>query len=244
MFSRAILDAIKAHAAATPEVEVCGIVTADGYEQHENLHETPETHFRMSDAVAERVALGEVLAIVHSHTNHGLDHPSIEDQRQALAMGIPWGLVVIRHGVVQEPFFWGEGVAPLPVMPRDFRWGPEGTDGRGDCLALVRAWYRDHRGLIIPDTPRDKTWEEEIPEAYVEGWQREGFRRIGEDQLRPGDALLFSLQSSKWLPNHAAIYLGDEMILHHLAGRLAERGPFSFARRSLVMCLRPPERAA
>lgn len=240
MFSPEILRAIQLHAEATPEVEICGLITAAGYEPQPNIHETPETHFRMEDAVAERIALGEVRAVVHSHTATGFDHPSIEDQQQAIAMGIPWGLTVVRAGVAGTPFFWGEGVPHLPILPRDFRWGPEGTDGKGDCFALVRSWYRENRGLEIPDQPRDRTWEQEMPEAYVEGYRRQGFRPVPMENLQPGDALLMSINSAKWCPNHAGIYLGGEMVLHHLFNRLAERCTLSFLRRSIVVCLRPP----
>jgi proteasome lid subunit RPN8/RPN11 len=241
MFDRAIIDAIKEHAASSLDREVCGLVTAAGYEPQENRHPEPEMNFEMGREAAERIAAGEVLAVVHSHTERGYDHPSIMDQEQALAMAVPWGLCIIRGGTPSEPFFWGEGVPPQPFLPRDFRWGPEGTDGRGDCFALVRAWYAARRGLVIPDVPRDETWESEMPDAYVLGWQRAGFQRVPITDLQPGDGVLMAINSRRAAPNHAGIYLGDEMILHHLLNRLAERTPIGFLHRSIVACLRPPE---
>lgn len=241
MFAPEILAAIQAHAMEDPSVEACGIITAAGYEPQQNVHETPETHFRMVTAVAERIAAGEVLAVVHSHTEQGLPYPSLEDQRQAIAMGIPWGLCIIRHGAPGTPFFWGEGVPRPPLMPRDFRWGPSGTDGGGDCFALIRDWYLQERGLDLPDVPRDETWDETMAQAYVEGWKREGFKPAPLDQLRPGDALLMAINGPMSRPNHAGIYLGGDMMLHILRNRLAERTPMGFWRPSIVMGLRPPE---
>lgn len=240
MFSPEIRAAIRAHAAEDVEVECCGIITAEGYEPQQNVHETPDTHFRMTLEVAERIAAGEVLAVVHSHTSDGFDHASIEDQQQALAMGIPWGLCLIRHGAPQEPFFWGEGVETPPLMPRNFRWGPSCDDGGGDCYALVRDWYALHGGLILPDVPRDQTWDRVAPASYVDGWKREGFRPAPFEDLRVGDALMMAINGPASMPNHAGIYLGGDMILHILRNRLAERAPLGFWMRSIVMALRPP----
>jgi cell wall-associated NlpC family hydrolase len=39
--------------------------------------------------------------------------------------------------------------------------------------------------------------------------------------LLPGDCFLMQVASP--VPNHAAVYLGDGLILHHLQGRLSSR---------------------
>jgi cell wall-associated NlpC family hydrolase len=41
------------------------------------------------------------------------------------------------------------------------------------------------------------------------------------EDMQPGDAILMSIETSGL--NHVAIYLGDQMILHHLRGRLSSR---------------------
>lgn len=244
MFSPDILAAIMAHAMEDPTHESCGLITAAGYEPQPNIHETPETHFRMGQDAAARIAAGEVLALTHSHTEQGYPYPSVEDQRQAMAMSIPWGLCIIEHGAPQTPFFWGEGVPRPPLMPRNFRWGPSCSDGGGDCFALVRDWYAEHMALELPEIPRDENWDEDIGNAYVEGWKREGFRPAPFEDLRQGDALLMAINGPASRPNHAAIYLGGDMMLHILRNRLAERAPMGFWRPSIIMALRPPGRAA
>ena len=40
-------------------------------------------------------------------------------------------------------------------------------------------------------------------------------------EVQPGDLILMNLVSP--VPNHAAIYLGDQQILHHVQGRLSSR---------------------
>ncbi|RVT96253.1 phage tail protein [Rhodovarius crocodyli] len=240
MFSADIIAAIKADAATRYPKESCGIVTARGYEPQPNLSDEPEAFFVMPRCVAARAAAGEVLAVVHSHNENGFDHPSRADQEQCLAMGIPWGLVLVVNGKPGEPFFWGEGVARPPIMPRDFRWGPSGTDGCGDCFALVRDWYALEMGLEIPDVARDQDWELDDKMAYVDGYKRAGFTHVGEEQIQRGDGLLFSFGSPKRTPNHAGVYLGDGTILHHKRNCLVQRESLGFLRASLVAVLRPP----
>ena len=59
---------------------------------------------------------------------------------------------------------------------------------------------------------------------YLDNFAKEGFYPIPLEELQYGDAILMQLESS--LPNHAAIYLGDQLILHHLQKRLSSRDVF------------------
>lgn len=247
MFEPRVLDAIQRHALSTWPQECCGVVTSAGYEPLANLHETPETNFRLAPEIDERVAAGEILAVVHSHPLLSPDEPtwpSMADQQQQLAMGIPWGLCVVRNPEWAElPFFWGEGIPAQALMPRDFRWGPTGSDGKGDCFALLRDYYRQHLGLEIADVPRHADWiNDDGPNLYLEGIRQAGFTPIAMDELREHDAILMALLSSG-RPNHAGIYLGNGFILHHLQNRMATREGFHHWRRGAVMYLRPPAAA-
>lgn len=243
MFHPSLLDEIQRHARSRYPEEACGVVTAAGYEALSNLHPEPTRAFRLPPETDERIAAGEILAVVHSHPLTAPEDPtwpSVADQQQQLAQAIPWGICVC-HGpdLAEPPFFWGEGIPEVPLEPRDFRWGPAGTDGRGDCFALVRDWYRLERGLVIPDVPRAPDWLDTGPNLYLEGLARHGFQAITQEELRAGDALLCALQSGG-RPNHAAIYLGAGYIFHHMQNRLSAREPYERLRRGAVMFLRPP----
>lgn len=242
MFDPAIIEAIRQDAMARLPHEACGLVVAgEGYVPLPNIHPEPERFFEMPLEASERIAAGGVLAVVHSHNDEGYDHPSADDQQGQIDHAIPWGLVVCRDGVPGVPFFWGDGIE-IPLMPRDFRWGPAGTDGKGDCFALVRDWYRTHRGILIPETPRDEAWQQDDPQAYEKGWFAAGFTPVGEGDLQPGDGILFSIRSAG-RPNHAGVYLGDGYILHQVQGRLARREPMGDWQRCACRWLRPPETA-
>ena len=48
-----------------------------------------------------------------------------------------------------------------------------------------------------------------------------GFAPVEMSALRPHDVILLRVAAP--VPNHAAIYLGDQVMLHHLQGRLSSR---------------------
>ena len=56
---------------------------------------------------------------------------------------------------------------------------------------------------------------------YLDNFKREGFHEIKEEELQFGDALLMQIESP--VPNHAAIFLGENLVLHHVQGRLSSR---------------------
>ena len=53
-------------------------------------------------------------------------------------------------------------------------------------------------------------------------WAETGFRELREDEeLQRGDFLLMAIAARE--ANHCAVYIGDQLILHHLQGRLSSR---------------------
>jgi cell wall-associated NlpC family hydrolase len=55
----------------------------------------------------------------------------------------------------------------------------------------------------------------------MENFAQAGFSPVDASDLQTGDCFLMQVASS--VPNHAAVYLGDGLILHHLQGRLSSR---------------------
>ena len=96
-------------------------------------------------------------------------------------------------------------------------------------------------GLQLSDyNRRDKFWERG-ENLYLDNFHREGFHKVQFDELQYGDALLMQLDSK--LPNHAAIYLGDQQILHHIQGRLSSRDVLGgYYIKSTAMVLRHESR--
>lgn len=196
--------------------ECCGlIIVVKGrkrYRPCKNLAETPDEHFILDPldyAAAED--LGEVVAVVHSHPKSN-PAPSQADRVACEKSGLPWYIV---NPLTEQ---WGycepEGFE-LPYVGREFSFGIV------DCWTLVRDYYQREYGIALHDYDRRDGFWLRGENMYVDNLPNEGFRPIPVDDVQPGDLILMQLVSP--LPNHAAIYLGDQIILHHIQNRLSSR---------------------
>ena len=88
----------------------------------------------------------------------------------------------------------------------------------------MRDWFRSERGVLLPNFARFDDWWKRGENLYLDNFSRVGFEVVNFADLRnllPGDCFLMQVASP--VPNHAAVYLGDGLILHHLQGRLSSR---------------------
>jgi proteasome lid subunit RPN8/RPN11 len=227
---------ILAYAQACDPKEMCGVIhVVKGRKRFyacSNIAATPDEHFVMDPAdYAAAEDLGEIVAVVHSHpTTRPV--PSAADQISCNNTGLPW---VIVNPKTEE---WGQ------CEPKDFELpyvGREFAFGVVDCYSLCRDWYKHEMGLELDDFPRrDRFWERG-ENLYLNSYSSQGFRRIPFEDLAYGDAILMQLGSE--LPNHAAIYLGDQQILHHVQGRLSSRDVYGgYYVKSTAMVLRHESR--
>ena len=216
MLPPSITAQILAHAKEESPKECCGLVAVvkgkRRYFPCANLANTPDEHFVLDSADYAAVEdKGEIVAVIHSHptTNH---NPSPADRVACEQSGLPW------HIVNPNTENWGycepEGFE-LPYVGREF------SHGVVDCYSLCRDWYKRELQLELRDYPRRDQWWEQGENLYLENFEKEGFSQIPIEDLQRGDALLIQLASP--VPNHAAIYLGDQLILHHVQGRLSSR---------------------
>jgi len=216
MLPPSLMEKIQAHAAEESPKECCGLVAVvkgrRKYFPCKNLAVTPEEHFALDPldyaAVEDQ---GEVVAVIHSHpvTNHA---PSQADRVACEQSGLPWHIINPNTGN------WGycepEGFE-LPYVGREF------VHGTVDCYSLCRDWYKREWGLELRNYLRRDQWWEDGQNLYLDNFEKEGFHRIPVSELQRGDALLMQLSSP--VPNHAAIYIGDQQVLHHIQGRLSSR---------------------
>ena len=82
-------------------------------------------------------------------------------------------------------------------------------------------WYKRELGIQLGDYFRRDQWWDKGENLYLENFEKEGFTEIPIMEVKRGDLLLMQLASP--VPNHAAIYLGDQVVLHHVQGRLSSK---------------------
>jgi proteasome lid subunit RPN8/RPN11 len=224
---RDVTLAARNHAIAAWPEESCGGVTEAGYVKFANTAREPTLHFDCTAEMAPLIVDGTLLALIHSHPMpDSSTAPSPHDIAQQMVMDIPWGIVLSAEGAALDPFFWGEMLEPPPLEGRDFRYGPSGTDGKGDCAALVRDWYRLHRNIRLPEFPREDNFWKAGVDFYRASMATAGFTRVLiPPGVEPaiGDVAMIEIRAKE--PNHAAIYQGAGLILHHFQGRLSRVEP-------------------
>lgn len=201
------------HAHADFPREACGLIVLNGrrkvYVPCENKATQPGEQFVLSaEDFARAEEMGEVIAVVHSHPNAHPD-PSPADVQACNASGLPWYIVAVP------------GNEWATLLPRDTRaeplWGREFVHGTTDCYGFIRDWYAQELGIDLADGSREDEWWKKGQNLYLERYAQWGFQLVTDGTLRRGDVLLMQVLSN--VPNHGAVYLGDDLIGHHLYGR-------------------------
>ena len=231
MLHKKTVDAIKAHALAEYPRECCGLLIAQGrkelYRPCVNLAQGTE-QFRMAPQDwADAEDAGRILAVVHSHPDAPAQ-PSDADRASCEATGLPWVIVSVREGQVEEVHQFAPTGWQAPLLGRQF------FHGVLDCYTLVRDWYRREAGIELMPYVSEDDWWNKGQDLYMDNFANAGFERLPDGApLKPGDMILMAVRSP--VANHAGIYLGSRPLaeapglhpvpnamLQHLYGRLSE----------------------
>ena len=86
-----------------------------------------------------------------------------------------------------------------------------------DCYSMVRDFYLREWGQWLPaNIQRTYGWWDQGDNLYVDGAPQYGFEPVND--LQRHDLIVMKFGP---VPNHGAIYLGNNKVLHHVGGRFS-----------------------
>ena len=217
-----ILEAAHAHALREYPREACGLVVrlplggpSDMYWPCVNLADGQAHFILCPQDYARAEEAGEVVGIVHSHPN-GAPEPSSADRVMMEQWGVPW--LIISAPLGHSAWHYPTGYE-APLVGRPF------SHGVLDCFSLIRDYYRLTLGITLPEFDRPDDWWAKGANLYLDNYHSAGFRDVGDSPPQAHDVILMQVRSK--VPNHGAVYLGDDVILHHVMNRLSRREVYS-----------------
>ncbi len=233
-----IIDEFTTLARAEYPREACGLVTVFRGRARlvpcENRAADPLADFEIAPHdFADAEMQGDVVGVIHSHPGTG-GAPSPLDAASHAASGLTWWIVGLPEPDAPANVVTLPPANELPLLGREF------VHGVTDCFALVRDWYWRELGVSIPDFRREDEWWHKGQNLYEDNWQAAGLLRIGQSEpARVGDILVMNIGAA--VGNHGAILVSDNVILHHLHGRLSCQEVYTgFYRDRTLFKLRAP----
>lgn len=200
--------------------EACGFILKTGdefsFSPQENITvNDKKTNFTIStNALSQVFEEGTLYALLHSHTTYLTDFSTTDRTFQA-KMGIPWVLIDITSPKRPNVKWLTREKEVLPLYGRKFLFGVY------DCFTFVRDWYKEEFDIELNDYQRVDNFAKRGFEPYLDNYKREGFLEVPFNMLSYGDVLLLKLDDNA--VSHAAVYVGDNLIAHHLTGRLSKK---------------------
>ena len=228
-----IETAIKKFAIEEFPKEACGIITKRGKKliavKCKNVSDAPEERFVISsEEYKGLIDTCGVHAIWHTHVDDKYPlTPSQTDIAACNATGVDWIIIDLKSSLSEDTtesiLEFGEFFHIAPVNDEDGYLERPYIYGVKDCFTLTRDYYRKEFGINIDfraeGYPEITDWHNNGISLLVDSYKQAGFVELIKQEPKVGD--LFLIQMASPVPNHIAIYVGDDRILHHCMGRLS-----------------------
>lgn len=224
----ALTAAMRKHAEACYPNEACGLILGDGKKAEfvaaENVSQEPRGQFLIDHETYRRaVDSGRLLAIWHSHPDSS-GEPSELDRAGCEATALPWLISGIRHTSAGFEHDRPQLVEPTGQVT-DYVGRPY-VFGTFDCYTLMVDFYRREFGIELPRFSefRIEKWWTRGYNILEDLWPQADLVPVTDGTFEHGDVLFIAMGGE--VPNHVAIYVTGDIILHHLVNRLSRRETF------------------
>ncbi len=154
---------------------------------------------------------GEILGVIHSHPE-GSSEPSDGDKASCENIGYPYFIYSVNHKSWNEikPSGWK---APS-LIGRTWIWGKQ------DCWNLITDYFLEKKQINLKHWERPKSIKYFCENPYFEKVLKgSGFIEVNKNKIQKNDVLL--MQGSYKKLSHVALYLGNQLILHHEIKKLS-----------------------
>lgn len=210
-----MISEILKHAKEDIDREICGVIVVfkgrEKYIRCRNISETDSSdHFVIHpEDLVKAEDMGEITHIVHSHPKTN-PKPSEADLVGIENTKLPW--IIINPRTEQHTITNPSGYK-APVVGRPF------SHGILDCYALIKDYYKETLSISLQDCHRQDDWWHKGQTLYRDNFEKFGFIEVPYKDLKIHDCFIICNGATE--PNHAAVYLGEGKILHHVQGRLS-----------------------
>lgn len=209
---------IKNHAKESIPDECCGFILSNQNGKASRVYRTknialePNFNFVIDPLeYIEAEKLGKIIAYYHSHTL-GDERFSDADKTNSEAIQLP----LFVYSTMTDKFnFYTPSNYKAPLIGRQFVWGIF------DCWALVVDYYKQILNIELGNHYFRKDITNVNKEDYFERFYKSENLISHNGVLKEHDLLFMKVDSK--ITNHVAIYLGNDIILHHPGGRLSQR---------------------
>lgn len=204
--------------------EACGLILSSGKKRPKiieckNEASDPGNQFLINPTeYVKALKFGKVIGVWHTHVNCKVD-ASDADRVGCEATAVPWFIIAIskEDGVVTlsemariEPHGF-----VMPYLERPY------VEGQFDCYSLIRDYYWREFAIDLRDYPRVESDGTHGRKLFAARYKDEGFVQLIDQEPQIGD--VFLIQTTSSVPEHMAVFIGDEMIMHHCHDRLSRR---------------------
>lgn len=153
----------------------------------------------------------DIIAVVHSHPDASAK-PSELDIKQCNGLNLDYYIISIPN--IELEHLKPERV-DRPLVGRDYEFGVY------DCFSLVQSYYQKFE-IEMPRLAFEEDWWDKGLDYFGDLWEQyEGWNEVDDGSIQKHDLLYFNIMSD--VPNHCGVYLGDDLILHHMVGRISSR---------------------